>query len=58
VRVVLSIDSVEPTEKSLTAGSLRRIVVLRLRTPVILVSALVPAASSVLILVGGAQTRC
>jgi hypothetical protein len=52
VRVVLGIDSMEPAEKPLTAGSLRRIVVLWLRTPVILVSALVPAAS-VLVLVGG-----
>jgi hypothetical protein len=51
--VVLGINSMEPVEKTLTAGSLRRIVVLRLRTPVILVSALVPAAASVLVLVGG-----
>jgi hypothetical protein len=53
VRVVLGINSMEPTEKPLTAGSLRRIVLLRLRPPVILVSALMPAAASVLVLVGG-----
>jgi hypothetical protein len=53
VRVVLGINSMEPAEKPLTAGSLRRIVQLRLRPPVILVSALMPAAASVLVLVGG-----
>jgi hypothetical protein len=55
VRVVLGINSMEPAEKPLTAGPLRRIVLLRLRPPVMLVSALVPAAS-VLVLVGGVDT--
>jgi hypothetical protein len=52
VRVVLGVNSMEPAEKPLAAGPLRRIVLLRLRPPVMLVSALVPAAS-VLVLVGG-----
>jgi hypothetical protein len=52
VRVVLGINSMEPAEKPLTTGPLRRIMLLRLRPPVMLVSALVPAAP-VLVLVGG-----
>jgi hypothetical protein len=52
VRVVLGINSMEPTEKPLTTGPLRLGVLLWLRPPVMLVSAFVPA-TSVLVLVGG-----
>jgi hypothetical protein len=52
VRVVLGIDPVEPAEKTLTAGPLRLAMLLWLRPPVMLVSALVPAAL-VLVLIGG-----
>jgi fermentation-respiration switch protein FrsA (DUF1100 family) len=52
VRVVLGINSMEPAEETFATGPLRRIVLLRLRPPVMLVSALVPAAP-VLVLVGG-----
>jgi hypothetical protein len=55
VRVVLGINSMEPAEELFTTGPLRRIVLLRLRPPVMLVSALVPAAP-VLVLVRGADT--
>jgi fermentation-respiration switch protein FrsA (DUF1100 family) len=55
VRVVLCINSMEPAEETFTTGPLRRVVLLRLRPPVMLVSALVPAAP-VLVLVGGADT--
>jgi predicted DNA repair protein MutK len=54
--MVLGINSVEPTEEPLTAGSLRWVVLLRLRPSTVLVSAFVPAAASVLVLVGGADT--
>jgi hypothetical protein len=53
VCMMLGIDSVEPAEKPLTAASLRWVVLLRLRPYAILVSTLVPAAASVLVLVGG-----
>jgi hypothetical protein len=52
VRVVLGINSMEPAEKPLTAGPLRLGVLLRLRPPVMLVSAFVPTAP-MLVLVGG-----
>jgi hypothetical protein len=54
--MMLGIDSVEPAEKPLAAASLRWVVLLRLRPSAILVSALVPAAPSVLVLVRGADT--
>jgi hypothetical protein len=52
VRVVLGINSMEPAEKPLTTGPLRLVMLLRLRPPVMLVSALVTAAP-VLVLVRG-----
>jgi hypothetical protein len=52
---MLGIDSMEPTEKPLTAASLRWVLLLRLRPSAILVSALVPAAASVLVLVRGCR---
>jgi hypothetical protein len=52
---MLGIDSVEPTEKPLTATSLRWVLLLWLRPSAILVSALVPAAASVLVLVRGCR---
>jgi hypothetical protein len=52
---MLGIDSVEPTEKPLTAALLRRVLLLRLRPSAILVSALVPADASVLVLVMGCR---
>jgi hypothetical protein len=55
VCVMLGIDPMEPTEKLLTAASLRWILLLRLRPSAILVSALVPAAASVLVLVRGCR---
>jgi hypothetical protein len=53
--MMLGINSVEPVEKPLTAGSLRWVVLLQLRPSTILVSALMPAATSVLVLVGGCR---
>jgi hypothetical protein len=53
--MVPGIDSVEPAEKPLTAGSLRWVVLLRLRPSAVLVTTLVPAAASVLVLVGGCK---
>jgi hypothetical protein len=51
VRVVLGINSMEPAEKPLTTGPLLLVMLLWLRPPIMLVSALVPAAP-VLVLVG------
>jgi hypothetical protein len=53
VCVVLGVDPMEPTKKPLTAASLRRVLLLRLRPSAILVSALVPTTASVLFLVRG-----
>jgi hypothetical protein len=53
--MMLGIDSVEPAEKPLTATPLRWVLLLRLRPSAILVSALVPAAASVLVLVRGCR---
>jgi hypothetical protein len=53
--MMLGINSVEPAEKPLTAGSLRWVVLLRLRPSAILVSALMPVVASVLLLVGGCR---
>jgi hypothetical protein len=53
--MMLGNDSVEPAEKPLTATSLRWVVLMRLRPSAILVSALMPAATSVLVLVGGCR---
>jgi hypothetical protein len=50
---MLGVDPMEPTEKPLTAGLLRRVLLLRLRPPAILVSALVPTTIPVLVLVRG-----
>jgi hypothetical protein len=52
---MLGIDPMEPTEKPLTAASLRRVLLLRLRPSAILVSALVPTAAPVLVLVRGCR---
>jgi predicted DNA repair protein MutK len=51
--VMLGVDPVEPTEKPLTAASLRRVLLLRLRPSAIFVSAFVPTAVPILVLVGG-----
>jgi hypothetical protein len=53
---MLGVDPMEPTKKPLTAGPLRRVLLLRLRPPAILVSALVSTTVSVLVLVRGADT--
>jgi hypothetical protein len=53
--VMLCVDPVEPTEKPLTAASLRRVLLLLLRPFAILVSALVPATAPVVILVRGCR---
>jgi hypothetical protein len=52
---MLGVDPVEPTEKPLTAASLRWVLLLWLRSSAVLVSALVPAAASVLVLVRGCR---
>jgi hypothetical protein len=52
---MLGIDPMEPTEKPLTAASLRRVLLLRLRPSAILVSALVPTTAPVLVLVRGCR---
>jgi hypothetical protein len=51
--VMLGVDPMEPTEKPLTAASLRRVLLLRLRPSAILVSALLPTTAPVLVLVRG-----
>jgi hypothetical protein len=48
---MLGVDPMEPTEKPLTAASLRRVLLLRLWPSAILVSALVPTTVLVLVLV-------
>jgi hypothetical protein len=53
--VMLGVDPMEPTEKPLTAASLRRVLLLRLRPSAILVSALVPTTVPVLFLVRGCR---
>jgi hypothetical protein len=53
---MLGVDPVEPTEKPLTAASLRWVLLLWLRPSAVLLSALVPAAASVLVLVRGLLT--
>jgi hypothetical protein len=52
---MLGVNPMEPTEKPLTAASLRRVLLLRLRPSAILVSALVPATIPVLALVRGCR---
>jgi hypothetical protein len=52
---MMGFDPAEPTEKPLTATSLRRVLLLWLRPSAILVSALVPTAASVLVLVRGCR---
>jgi hypothetical protein len=51
--VMVGIDSVEPTEKRLTAAPLRRVLLLRLRPSAIFVSAFVPTTVPILVLVRG-----
>jgi hypothetical protein len=53
--VMLGIDPMEPTEKALTAASLRWVLLLRLQPSAILVSALVPATAPILVLVRGCE---
>jgi predicted DNA repair protein MutK len=50
---MLGVDPMEPTEKPLTTASLRRVLLLRLRPSAIFVSAFVPTAVPILVLVGG-----
>jgi hypothetical protein len=52
---MLGVDPIEPTKKPLTAASLRRVLLLRLRPSAILVSALVPTTALVLVLVRGCR---
>jgi hypothetical protein len=55
VCVMLGVDPMEPTEKPLTAASLRRVLLLRLWPSAILVSALVSTTVPVLALVRGCR---
>jgi hypothetical protein len=53
--VVLGVDPMEPTEKPFAAAPLRRVLLLRLRPSTIFVSAFVPTALPILVLVRGCR---
>jgi hypothetical protein len=53
--VMLGVDPMEPTEKSLTAAPLGRVLLLRLRPSAIFVSAFVPTIVPILVLVRGCR---
>jgi hypothetical protein len=52
---MLGVNPMEPTEKSLTAASLRRVLLLRLRPSAIFVSAFVPTAVPIQVMVRGCR---